>query len=92
MKIVFTDDEVDTYKDIRYVKIAHLRSDNDIDVSVMINEVGVLVVQYENSEWWIIPNDPIHDFVFDAIGPYETADEAVVMMKLSSTSMLTSVW
>jgi hypothetical protein len=92
MKIVFTDNEVDTYQDIRYVKIANLRSENDDDVTVMINEIGVLAVQYENSEWWIIPYDPIHDFIFDAIGPYETAEEVVVMMKLSSTSMFTSVW
>lgn len=89
MKIVISNEELALYKDIQYVKLAHLRSDDGIDVTVTINDIGVLVVQYANGEWWIIPNDPIHDYSFDAIGPYDTSDDAVMMMKLSSTRMVT---
>jgi hypothetical protein len=42
------------------------------------------VVKLQNDDkWWIIPNDPFDDYDCDDVGPYDTPEDALMMLKLS---------
>jgi hypothetical protein len=53
---------------------------------MVISNIRVICIQLDHSDdWWIIAANRENDDKFDDLGPYDTAEVAVTMLRLHAT-------
>jgi hypothetical protein len=84
MNIVIKPECSGTHQNERYTEMIYMYVNDDDYLLAVIDGIEVFPV-LKAGKWWIIPNNAKNDDAFDAIGPYDNAEEVVVMLRLMAT-------
>lgn len=77
--------EIMEYGDLTVCYRNHQLTHVVLHASSKLNDIRITICRFhETADWWIVPNSSLDDYNMDAIGPFETPEDAVFYSKLIS--------
>ncbi len=87
MSIAISHSTVGRHRDTNYIATCRIYN-GELPMKFYIGERFVTIVKLEDQSWWIVANRHNEVHLFDDVGPYITAEDAAVMLRLLATNVV----
>lgn len=71
-----------SHRDTQYIATCQIYNTTDNPIKFYMGEYNVTLAQLADKAWWIIANRADEANIVTDIGPYDTVEQAAVMMRL----------
>jgi hypothetical protein len=73
------------HRDTQYTATAKVYHNDTHFYDFFMNDIPVTIAELADTRWWLIPSWDDHEKDFVDVGPFDTVDQAAVMLRLQST-------